>query len=84
METITITVADLDADEQALIKRRDAYVQEANANINAFNGAIQQVQYQRARLLEKQKEQEKAQRKPRRGKVAKKEVTTPEAETIEA
>jgi hypothetical protein len=81
------TLAEMEADEKALVQRRDAYVQEANMNISAMNGAIQQVQAQKARLLEKQQKGQEVEKKGRRrGKVAKKEtpvstevVTAPQA-----
>jgi hypothetical protein len=69
-----LTLADLESMETQLTQRRDAYVEEANREIAGFNGAIMQVQAQRAFLLEKQKGQEvtKTDSKRRRGKPARK------------
>lgn len=54
---IVLTVAELDQQEQELIARRDSYVNQANAQINLFNGAIMQVQSQKTLLLERQNNQ---------------------------
>lgn len=72
-----MTLDDLTKQEQEIIARRDAYVTQANNQISAFNGALQQVQAQRSWLEQKQKDQVKAASKPRRGKVKGKKEETP-------
>jgi hypothetical protein len=58
METVGLTLTDLETQEAQLIHRRDAYIEEANRNIAGFNGAVQQVQIQKALLIERQKQSE--------------------------
>jgi hypothetical protein len=78
---LVLTVADLETQEQELVQRRDAYVSEANANIAAFNGAIQQVQAQKLFIARRGEEAAAADKhkKPRHAKVAPKETATPAA-----
>lgn len=70
-----LSLEDLDLQEKQLNDRLDAYVTEANQNIAAFRGAIQQVQAQRAFLQQKQKPQVEKKGRRQRGKVAKKETS---------